>query len=769
MKLLEPVVQLIGRLSFRNKLRGTALIFGLPLLAVTSLLLMAINERVENLGQERAALHVQLPALALLSNLYQLSAVAEGIQEGDDSLIKRLPMRQASSLNALNDLRQAAAQRGLRLEEQVADGKWLGRWDAIAKQIAAADASGLADLSSNLRGELDAANGKYGLLSDGDVAGSRLLDVMTSHMPGLVEAGGRAAGIGTVVLIKQSVRGSRRSDLILLRGNLDTLVMWSIDTLRKVGGEHPMLAATLDDASGHLNTAFSSLQEAITIKMLDTTDYGMTPEAYLTISEKALAETLLSAGMLAEATDSMLLERLTVLQLQRDLVIGAIALALLCVLAGFLAAYISIMRGINGLSDAVGTMAAGNLGARVEVSSSDELGEVGERFNLMAENLAQRTAELHEKTNDINGMLQNLPQGILTIVGDGSIHPEYSAYLESIFEAADLGGSSALALLFDGTALGADARAQLEASIAACIGEDVMNFEFNSHLLPLEARKPMPDGREKILEMTWAPICDTGDVVEKLMVCVRDVTELRQLQAESEHQKRELEMIGQILKVNQEKFHEFVAGSKNFIAENEALLAGAATASPELVTQLFRNMHTIKGNARTYGLLHLTNVVHQAEQAYDELRKSADARFDQPALLAQLNEVAACLDEYLELNEVKLGRKGPGRRGSAEKYLMINREQMAQTLTQLDAYNLQACTQATLAAALAQVKFESPSSSGMSPYVRSKQKNFLEKYTEDGVKDMFKEFYNLDLKSKIGEINPEVMLTLAVEKVLNSK
>ena len=34
---------------------------------------------------------------------------------------------------------------------------------------------------------------------------------------------------------------------------------------------------------------------------------------------------------------------------------------------------------------------------------------------------------------------------------------------------------------------------------------------------------------------------------------------------------------------------------------------------------------------------------------------------------------------------------------------------------------------------------------------------------------MFKEFYNLDLKSKIGEINPEVMLTLAVEKVLNSK
>ena len=70
---------------------------------------------------------------------------------------------------------------------------------------------------------------------------------------------------------------------------------------------------------------------------------------------------------------------------------------------------------------------------------------------------------------------------------------------------------------------------------------------------------------------------------------------------------------------------------------------------------------------------------------------------------------------------------------------------------------------------LAQVKFESPSASVMSPYVRSKQKNLVGKYTEDGVKDMFKEFYRLDLKSKVGEVNPEVMLTLAVEKVLNYK
>jgi chemotaxis protein histidine kinase CheA len=62
------------------------------------------------------------------------------------------------------------------------------------------------------------------------------------------------------------------------------------------------------------------------------------------------------------------------------------------------------------------------------------------------------------------------------------------------------------------------------------------------------------------------------------------------------------------------------------------------------------------------------------------------------------------VEEYATLNDVKLGRKGPGRRGSSEKYLMINRDQMAGLLGQLDAYDLAACSHDTLAALLGQVK-----------------------------------------------------------------
>lgn len=704
MKILEPVVHFVGQLSFRNKLRATALVFGLPLLAITSALLLTINARVSALEQERAALTLQLPTLSLIADLNQYVAATSGMQDGADELAETVREKRAAALAAADVLRLVGSAQGIRAEGEATGTAWLGRWAALKKQIETADQDGIVALGSALRGELERLNEAAGLLSDGDIASSRLLDVMTAHLPGLIESTGQVAQIGSVVLIKKSVRGSRRSDLTLHRGNFDALVMWSMEGLRKVGQEHPELAASLEVASGQLNTAFAPLQESITIKMLDTTDFAMAPADYLRQVDQAIGATLAVAGTLVNATDTLLAARHSALTWQRDIVMVVIALTLLLVLAGFIAAYISIMRGLNGLSDAVETMAAGNLDARVTITSKDELGDVGERFNEMAASLAERTALLREKTNDIHSMLQNLPQGILTIVAGGRIHPEYSSYLESIFEQHDLAGQPALDLFCADADIGVDTLDQSAAAIHACIGEDRMNFEFNAHLLVKEIRKTLPDGRVKILDLLWAPICDDNDVVEKIMVCVRDVTELRQLAAESEHQKRELEIIGQILKVNQEKFHEFIASARQFLVENEQLLQAACRMPPELVSQLFRNMHTIKGNARTYGLLHLTNLVHAAEQAYDALRQQPGAAFDKALLLQQLAGVSASVEEYASLNEVTLGRKGPGRRGSAEKYLMIKHQRVDDLLVQLDAYDLQACHQETLAALLAEVK-----------------------------------------------------------------
>jgi signal transduction histidine kinase len=325
---------------------------------------------------------------------------------------------------------------------------------------------------------------------------------------------------------------------------------------------------------------------------------------------------------------------------------------------------------------------------RLTIVRGDEIGHSVMAFNLMIEKIEEASEQVKQKTADIQAMLHYIPQGILTIVPGNTVHPEFSSYLETILETKDIAGRDVFELVFSNTRLGSDVMSQVEAAIAACVGEDAMNFEFNEHVLVHEIEKTMPDGRVKVLDMSWSPIIDEHNVVVRLMLCLWDVTELRTLAAEADAQKRELAIIGEILAVKQEKFHAFIESAHQFIEENRALIQKGTALAPQdrnsqVVSLLFRNMHTIKGNARTYGLLGLTNTVHEAEQAYDALRKG-EAEWDEAVLLEQLAQTEAVVNEYAHVNEVKLGRRGPGRRGGVDKFLMIQKDQVQEALELLD-------------------------------------------------------------------------------------
>lgn len=352
--------------------------------------------------------------------------------------------------------------------------------------------------------------------------------------------------------------------------------------------------------------------------------------------------------------------------------------------------YRQVIRPIGRMQAEMSEIAASqDFTRRVPVERKDEIGSSIMAFNSMIARIQESSSLLRQKTTDIQTMLQNIPQGILTVTAGNQVHPEYSSHLEKILETRDIAGRDFVELLFSASDLGADSLSQIDAVAAACIGEDLMNFEFNKHLLVGEIEKRMPDGSVKTLDFSWSPICDEQGLIVCLMLCVRDVTELRKLAAETAEQKRELEIIGEILSVSQEKFHEFIAGSLCFIDENEALIRQHVEQDSDAVVQLFRNMHTVKGNARTYGLHHLTHTVHEAEQTYDALRQPRPGiAWDQAQLLDELARVRSIVERYAKINEFSLGRKGPGRRGSVERYLMVDKTQIQETLRRLEAVNV---------------------------------------------------------------------------------
>ena len=351
--------------------------------------------------------------------------------------------------------------------------------------------------------------------------------------------------------------------------------------------------------------------------------------------------------------------------------------------------YRQIINPISEMQGATSYIAATqDFSRQIPVMRMDEIGQSVAAFNMMITKIQESSVLLKQKTADIQAMLQNMPQGILTITDSKKIHPEYSAYLESIFDTKNIAGRDIMELVFSNTDLGSDALSQIEAVTDACFNEDVMNFEFNKHLLVGEIEMKTADGRVKTLDLSWSPITDDSNNTVRLMLCIRDVTELRKLAAEAKKQKRELEIIGEILAVTQEKFHDFITSSIKFIDENELLIRNNPEHNSEALALMFRNMHTIKGNARTYGMKHMTNVVHDAEQTYVELREPRpEHAWDQTTLLKGLSKVRDEIEEYGRISEVSLGRKGPGRRGSVEQFLMVDKHQIKDAIRLLKKAN----------------------------------------------------------------------------------
>ena len=288
---------------------------------------------------------------------------------------------------------------------------------------------------------------------------------------------------------------------------------------------------------------------------------------------------------------------------------------------------------------------------------------IEEHARTLEAKVEQRTAALNQKNQDIANMMANMHQGLFTITEGGLVHKEYAAYLEKIFETDRIAGRNVNDLLFANSTLGADARDQNITAVDAIVGEDSMMYEFNSHCLVNEMNVVFEDGREKILELDWDPIVNADDIVERLMITVRDVTEIRALEEAAKGQQRELELIGEVLAIDAGKFSEFLRGSKQFMAACEQAIKNNSEKSADVIAELFRNMHTVKGNSRTYGLSLLTDVVHEVETTYDLLRSGDCIDWDQEYLLGELAQAQTLLAEYETIFRDKLGRDGDVSKG----------------------------------------------------------------------------------------------------------
>jgi two-component system chemotaxis sensor kinase CheA len=182
-----------------------------------------------------------------------------------------------------------------------------------------------------------------------------------------------------------------------------------------------------------------------------------------------------------------------------------------------------------------------------------------------------------------------------------------------------IAGADVFELLFQPGSLEDDAIEQIQSTCEFCFGEDRLNFDLNRDRLP-DRLHYFKDNHRRILELGWSPLCSEADMVEYILLTISDVTELRNLEQESSSLQQRTRILESYLDGSFPRMRSFLvhAQSKIEVSMNMELQGR------ESVHAMFREVHTIKGNARTLRLNELAQHAHQFEMDLSEYRDNPE-------------------------------------------------------------------------------------------------------------------------------------------------
>ncbi len=284
--------------------------------------------------------------------------------------------------------------------------------------------------------------------------------------------------------------------------------------------------------------------------------------------------------------------------------------------------------------------------------------ELGAANHLLKEHIENVEAIVEAKTRDIRSMMDHIPMGVFMIAGDQLIHRDYSRTLLEIFPGGNLETKKAIDLICEDSLMSPDEKSQVASCLCAAIGEDIINFEVNNHALPQKIKKQTRNGQLQSFDLTWNAIENSAGTVEKILVTIRDVTELETLQEKAHDQQEELDFIAEILKVPTPSFLRFIQSCKELILASQKLvrMPGMQQRNLEILKLIFINMHTMKGSARSLYLKRMTRVFHEIEQSYETLQRDPEAAWDPLKIEQDLEEARRVVNLYETIGRDKLGR-----------------------------------------------------------------------------------------------------------------
>jgi diguanylate cyclase (GGDEF)-like protein/PAS domain S-box-containing protein len=269
---------------------------------------------------------------------------------------------------------------------------------------------------------------EYLLTLDPEIASFYLIDTAIHKLPHAIEHLGQLRAYGTGILAKKRLADHQKIKLNNLIAELDSALYEFGVNLHKTGLHNPAIQGQLQAVADGIVRSANQVSDLVMSDIL-AGRYATSPDAFLTIAtaeiDKAYAQMynalLPTAGKLIE-------ERIARAKNTLYTSIGLAFLAFLVVIYFSVSMYYAIIGNVQSLAQAARSFAGGNLNERIRLSTRDELSQVSESFNEMADGFnamleARKRAEksLEKESHKNETLLRAASDGIHILDLEGNV------------------------------------------------------------------------------------------------------------------------------------------------------------------------------------------------------------------------------------------------------------------------------------------------------------------------------------------------------------
>ena len=336
-------------------------------------------------------------------------------------------------------------------------------------------------------------------------------------------------------------------------------------------------------------------------------------EKFRSISEAAINSAYAFHASSFDELDFMLQTRLNtfVADVRNAIIWTALSLLLSAMLAA--AITVNLIRRIRAFNETTRKIADGDLKARNNMTSGDEIGELARSFDGMTDKIETLNAEVAIKNEELKGInanlegmvaertatiktiLDNVKFGFLLINKDLQVEDGFSRSCAELLNGAVKAGSSFLDVI------------GVSATRNAPMYKEFLNQAFEDFLPEEMTLQQMPSRvqlGEKILSLIASVVRNPDNSVKAILFTIIDSTNLEKVEKENIRHKVLVRLLKEV-----DAFKDFLDESRTrlglcrkFVSSNEQ-------------GKLRAELHTLKGNTAAYDMIDLAKLIHAIEEA----------------------------------------------------------------------------------------------------------------------------------------------------------